>query len=174
MKVREVTIKDNLAYISLTKDYVSILNVEDLYLVSDFNWRAEIAFKSNGEVRTVYAVRKPKVSETYDSTVRMHRIIVNCPVNFQVDHINGNGLDNRRENLRVVTDSQNTQNQRIKSSNKSGYKGVFWHKQRNKWVAQIGIENRQIYLGSFSNIEEAVLEYEKASEKLHKEYKHRQ
>ena len=174
MKVREIVIKEELAHIMLTKGHTCILNVEDLSLVSEFNWRSEIALKPNGEIRTVYAVRKPRVSETYTCTVRMHRIILNCPDNLQVDHVNGNGLDNRRENLRIVTESQNTQNQRIKSSNKSGHKGVFWHKHRNKWMAQIGIEGRQIYLGSFINIEDAVFEYERASEKLHKEYKYRQ
>ena len=93
--------------------------------------------------------------------VRMHRIIMNPPDSMQVDHINGNRLDNRRCNLRIVTNQQNSWNRRDP-------KGYSWHKKANKWMAHIKVSYKDIYLGLFDTEEEARQAYLDAKQELHK------
>ena len=82
-----------------------------------------------------------------------------------IDHINHNGLDNRKENLRFVTRAQNQQNRRSTKNSSSQYKGVGWHKASNKWRAKIGHKGKQTYLGLFTCEHQAALAYnEKALE----------
>ena len=76
--------------------------------------------------------------------------------NDQIDHINRNRSDNRIANLREVSHKQNMQNRSKSSNNTSGHPGVYWHKQSSKWVAQIMHNQKQIHLGCFTNLEEAV------------------
>ena len=73
-----------------------------------------------------------------------------------VDHINGNSLDNRRLNLRIVKQQQNIRNRGgAQSNSKSGIRGVYWHKQRNKWASTIRHNGKNISLGLYDDIEEA-------------------
>lgn len=92
-------------------------------------------------------------------SVSMHRLIMSPPDNMQVDHINGNGLDNRRSNLRLLTHDENQWNQRgATRTNTSGYIGVTFKKgqPRNKpWTAHISHQNRKIVIGYFATAEEA-------------------
>ena len=88
----------------------------------------------------------------------------------EIDHINGNKSDNRIKNLRDVTTSQNQMNRGKPVNNKSGFKGVFWHKSGKKWCASIGINGRNIYLGLFESKSEANDAYMYASKKLHREF----
>ena len=81
------------------------------------------------------------------------------PEGFVVDHINGIRDDNRIENLRICTFQENHFNRGKQSNNKSGYKGVSWHKQKQKWVAQIKIEGRNKFLGFFTDPEKAYEAY---------------
>lgn len=83
---------------------------------------------------------------------KMHRIITECPSDMQVDHINHDGLDNRRENLRIVNRSQNYMNTRLRGDNSSGIKGVCWDKRDRKWIAYI--QGRHI--GRFDSLKEAI------------------
>lgn len=83
------------------------------------------------------------------------------------DHINGNTLDNRRSNLRVVTRTQNNQNVTIRKHNKSGYKGVSLEKKTGRWVAVIQANNKRIHLGTFDTPEEAYAAYCEAAKKYH-------
>lgn len=73
-----------------------------------------------------------------------------------VDHVNGNGLDNRRANLRAVTQSQNSQNLKLRSDNSSGHRGVSWNKLRNKWYAYTRREGIMKGLGFYDDLDEAV------------------
>tara|TARA_R110002153_G_scaffold243104_1_gene398385 strand:+ start:62 stop:532 length:471 start_codon:yes stop_codon:yes gene_type:complete len=86
--------------------------------------------------------------------------------NNQIDHININSLDNRIENLRVLTASQNNRNRNKFKNCSSIYKGVSWHKRDKKWFARINIDGKNKYLGQFDNEEEAHLAYEKEYEEL--------
>ena len=85
----------------------------------------------------------------------LHRIIMGEPEDLVVDHINGDPLDNRRENLRIVTQQQNNMNVSMNKRNKSGVAGVCWDKTSNKWRAEIMYKKKSIYLGRFDNLEEA-------------------
>ena len=84
----------------------------------------------------------------------------------QIDHINHNRSDNRLDNLRVVTNQQNTYNQKKRKTNASGFTGVGWHKRICKWQAQIQADGKKVCLGYFENIEAAVAARKAAEENL--------
>lgn len=90
-------------------------------------------------------------------TVRLHSFIMNPSGGCVVDHINRNKLDNRRENLRVVPKQVNSWNHKIISTNKSGYNGVYWSKECDKWAVQICRDGYRKHIGLFDSIEKAVL-----------------
>jgi hypothetical protein len=87
--------------------------------------------------------------------------------NGVVDHINGVKSDNRLENLRDVTQAQNSRNQAAPKNNKSGFKGVHWHVRRNKWCASIRLNRKLIHLGYFDTPQEAATAYDEGSLKYH-------
>ena len=97
----------------------------------------------------------------------LHRVILGQPNGKDVDHINRNPLDNRRENLRICTHQQNQFNKTKRSDNTSGYKGVYFHKQKQKFRAQIMVDKKPKHLGYFDTAERAHEEYQKAALKLH-------
>lgn len=82
----------------------------------------------------------------------------------QIDHINGNKLDNRWNNLRLADPSQNNANCPARARNTSGFKGVTWHKRNRRWQAQIRVRGKPIYLGQFDKIEDAAQAYSRAAE----------
>jgi hypothetical protein len=92
------------------------------------------------------------------------------PHGLEIDHIDRDGLNNRRENLRVSTPSQNSQNSRKNSLNTSGFKGVFFQKGLGKWRAQIKTNGKRKSLGCFLSPEEAHEAYCRASDKYHGEF----
>lgn len=85
----------------------------------------------------------------------LHRLIMEPPQGMVVDHINHDGLDNRKENLRVVTHQQNMQNQLINKNNKSGFKNVSWCETNQKWVARVKVDGKYCYLGNYNDAESA-------------------
>ena len=94
--------------------------------------------------------------------VYMHRQIAK-PGNLYVDHINGNSLDNRRDNLRACSSSENLANTRVSKANSSGFKGVYYSKARAKWIAQKRIDGRTFNLGGFDTAQQAALAYDEAA-----------
>ena len=105
--------------------------------------------------------------------IRVHRIIYFMFYGYLprvVDHINGNTLDNRIENLRAATHSQNSWNAKISKRNKSGVKGVSWHKTASKWVAHIGIKRKLVYLGLHESLQQAEQAVKQARLNLHGEF----
>lgn len=103
-------------------------------------------------------------------TVILSRFLLGAPFGLQVDHINRNPLDNRRKNLRLCTLRQNSFNVGIKKSNKSGYSGIDFRKDRKKWRATIRIDGIKKSLGHFDTIKEAVSARKKAEKKYYKEF----
>jgi len=105
--------------------------------------------------------------------LRIHRIIYlmfNGFVPKQIDHIDGNTLNNKIENLRSASHSENMQNKCIQKNNTSGVKGVFWEKYAKKWRAQIKVDNKKIYLGLFLDLKEAEQIILEARKKYHGEF----
>lgn len=103
-------------------------------------------------------------------TIFMHRVILNTPLGYETDHSNGDGLDNRKENLRIATASQNKWNRNKYKNNTSGYKGVSWEKDRGRWRAYIILKTERIHLGYFNDKHEAARAYNAAAIKYHGEF----
>jgi hypothetical protein len=101
---------------------------------------------------TGYAAREQQ-RDRQRTRIYLHRAILGLTYGdgFQADHINCDRLDNRRENLRVVTNAENKQNKRLYSNNKSGFRGVCWQKAAQKWEASYRIQGKQHYLGLFDD-----------------------
>ena len=87
-----------------------------------------------------------------------------------VDHENGNGLDNRRTNLRIATTSQNNRNTALRSTNSSGYKGVSWNNENQRWKAQIQTDGTKTFLGYFDDLLDAAQAYNDAALEQHGEF----
>lgn len=104
-------------------------------------------------------------------TFFMHRMILKIKErNIYTDHINGDKLDNRKENLRKCTLQENNFGRGKKKDNTSGYKGVYFNKDTQKWMARIAANNKRYYLGLFEKKEEAFKAYRKASLIYHGKY----
>lgn len=99
-------------------------------------------------------------------TVMMHHLVMPPPTGLIVDHVNFNGLDNRRGNLRVCTHSQNRMNTRKPCKTVSRFKGVHLDPKANKWRVQINIDRDRISLGSFASEIRAALQYDRAARLL--------
>ncbi len=93
----------------------------------------------------------------------MHRVILKAPGGLDVDHINGDGLDNRRINLRVCTRSQNLANQGTQARNLSGCKGVSWDKRTGRWITFISVNSKNHNLGRFDDLQTARAAYQAAA-----------
>lgn len=88
----------------------------------------------------------------------------------QIDHINGDRSDNRLENLREADNSENNRNRGVQKNNKSGFKGVGFHKQTQKWRAKIKLHGKNYHLGLFDEVEDAARAYSAAAERLHGDF----
>lgn len=101
-------------------------------------------------------------------SIYLHRFILNAPHGTIVDHINGNTLDNRRSNLRLVSVQDNTRNRKMDRRNKSGYRGVIFS--YGKWRAYIRVDGKHVSLGRFDNKMEAAMAYNKGAMKYFGEH----
>jgi len=93
----------------------------------------------------------------------MHRVILNAPSNKEIDHINGNGLDNRESNLRVCSHLENMRNRKLHKNNTSGFKGVSLYRRNRKWRSEINVNKKTIVLGSFNSVIDAAKAYDAAA-----------
>lgn len=150
--------------IPLTQGYVALVDDEDYAGASAFNWCVEIR---DGGAR-YYARRRTRTWETcVAGQITLHQWLTGWP---RTDHINGNGLDNRRANLRPVTNTQNSANRRRGRNNTSGFKGVSWRKDIQCWTAYIRGNGQASHLGMFDNAEAAARAYDAAALTLWGEY----
>jgi len=149
--------------IALTKNQTAYVSDEDYFDLLQYRWQA----RWNGFM--YYAVRNIKQGVN----IYMHRQIaekMGLDLSEQIDHIDGNGLNNQRENLRSATSSQNGFNRNKQNNNTSGFKGVFFDKRRSNYFAQIRINGKSIRLGTFDDINEAVKAYQEAAKKYRGEF----
>lgn len=150
--------------IQLTQGKVALVDDEDFEYLNQWKWYAN---KLNVKF---YARRNVRINKKNAGYLLMHRFIMNPDIGLVVDHINGNTLDNRKCNLRICTYSGNRWNSFKTIDNKSGYKGVHWHKLGKKWKATIEINKTKHYLGLFHNIKQAAKAYNEAAIKFHGEF----
>jgi len=152
--------------ISLTQDCVALVDDEDYDRVNALKWHVRRTGK------TAYASHSLWLKEEKRYTqIHMHRFIVNAPLELDVDHVDGDGLNNTRQNLRPATRSQNVANRHHGNTSKSGFIGVKSHYKR--WKARIGSYNRKNapkHLGSFVTPEEAARAYDKAAKERYGEF----
>lgn len=161
--IRPIRIDGNLAYVPLTQGYEAVIDAADVPLVAEWAWCAKMGRN------TVYAMRRD-YSGVKPRDVLMHRAIMGNPAGFEIDHIDGDGLNNCRANLRLATHQQNMRNQRTRSDNTSCFKGVDWNKRDLKWQARIGLNGKRVSLGYFDTPEAAYAAYCSASAELHGQF----
>jgi hypothetical protein len=139
--------------IELTQGKIALIDDEDYELVSAFTW---CAHKMSN---CFYATSRTSRKEGKRKLLYMHRLIMNAPKGIEVDHINGNGLDNRRSNLRLCSHKENSQN---KHRRIPGNKGISWHSRDKKWTAQYWKDGIQHHVGYFLTEEQAIKAYNEA------------
>ncbi len=144
----------------------AIVDAEDYSFLSRWKWQ----HSNNG-----YALRTTNVGGRVKNggkrvTILMHRLILQPPDGMVVDHINGNKLDNRRENIRISSQSENCQSRRMAKNNTSGFKGVSWGERSKKWLSYITIKGKLKLLGEFKDPISAAIAYNMAARFYFKEY----
>ncbi len=160
MKPRPIKIIDGIGYVPLTQGKTAIVDAEDVPLIKDQNW-----YVQKGR-DTFYARTRDK--KTRD-TILMHMVFV--PNVIEVDHKDGDGLNNRRGNLRKSTPSQNRCNwTHLRRNNPSGYCGVALSPRGDGWYARAAINGKSKYLGRFGTPEDAARAYDEAAREHYGEF----
>jgi len=146
--------------IPLTQGKYATVDPEDYEELVKYKWHAK---RSDGRF---YAERTVK-----QKNIKMHEVIIGTVEGKVIDHINHNGLDNRKANLRFATVQQNTWNQRKSRGNYSSqYKGVAWSKSRKKWRTRITINGRVMFIGHFDDEKAAAMAYDVKAKELFGDY----
>jgi hypothetical protein len=140
--------------INLSENKKALIDDDDYDLISQFKW-----FSSKN--RNVFYAEKTDFIGSKKIKTKMHRLILNITnKKNQIDHIDGNGLNNKKNNLRICSHSTNLRNCKTPSTNTSGYKGVCWH--NNRWEARMKVNGKIINFGNFNNKDKAIESIKKA------------
>jgi len=131
------------------------VDLDDINRVNEHEW-----FYSNGYIKALIN----------DKWVTLHRFIMNPSAEQIVDHIDGDKLNNMKENLRLCSKAENQRNQKIHKNNTSGYKGVRWNEKDKRWRAYIRKDSKSIYIGNFKELKEAVIAYNNKAIELFGEF----
>jgi len=147
----------DVAYVPLTKGLEATIDAADIPKIEGVNW---CTLTASGRVYAFRGIGKGQA-------VLMHRALVSAPTGMHVDHIDGDGLNNRRSNLRVATRHENAQNARLSKANTSGAKGVSWCKTTGRWKAQIMANRKAVLVGRYDTVEAAAAALDFARDFLH-------
>jgi hypothetical protein len=142
---------DGTILVPLTKGAFAVIDPVDAERVLAFSWNLS---------STGYAHRS-------GGRGSMHRFILDAPPGWEVDHVNGDTLDNRRSNLRLATHSENMRNSRLSSRNTSGFRGIYRQSDTYRWVARVRVRGATHHIGSFATREEAAAARDRLAQELH-------
>lgn len=149
--------------IALTQGKFALVDDEDYEYLNQFKWYA------HKKKNTYYAKRELWINKK-NVVLPMHKAILNPEIGQVCDHIDGDGLNNQRSNLRLCIKAENCRNQRIRTGTSSKFKGVSFQPSRNKWTAYITIDYKRISLGRFLSEEDAAKAYDAKAKVLHGEF----
>lgn len=158
--------------ILISKDKIALVDDIDSDLLQ-FKWYAS---KSGKNCILIYAVRSIYIDVHTTKHVKMHRTIMERKLGRTllkdelIDHINHDGLDNRRKNLRLASHLDNVRYHRKGECATSKYIGVYWSKDHNRWVSRIHVNKKIIHLGYFRNEDDAAIAYNEAADKYFKKF----
>jgi hypothetical protein len=140
--------------LTMTSGHTLVVDDADASIAASRSWQAQ-----PGKSGTFYAAGLIDGKKVY-----LHRLIMQAGQGQRVDHINGNGLDNRRDNLRLCSNAENMRNMRVSPlRGSSAFKGVSWNRRRNKWRAYIVKDGRQLSIGYFTNESDAARSYDRTA-----------
>jgi len=148
--------------IPLTRGFFAKVDDADFEMLNKYKWHVSKSRNIN------YAKRNVKVDGKWITTDNMHQQIMNTPKGKMVDHRDGDGLNNQRDNLRIVTTSQNCMNAKVRVDSKTGYKGVS--KSGKKYAVHLGVNSTRKYLGCYATAQEGAKIYNKAALKYFGEF----
>jgi hypothetical protein len=134
--------------IKLSQGKVTLVDYEDYEYLNQWKWYTQKVKNTFYAIRTDRTTGKAK-------TIRIHQVIMKTPIGMEVDHKDGNGLNNQKYNLRNCTKHQNSMNKKLYENTSSKYKGVSYYPRYQKWVAYITLNRKRIFLGYFSKETEA-------------------
>jgi hypothetical protein len=143
----------------ITRGEITLIDESDWGLVCKYNWTLHIP-DNRKYARCHYEGKK----------IYLHRLLLNAKPGEIVDHKNGDGLDNRRNNIRLATQSQNTANCTTSIKTASGFRGVYFDKRSGLWQAKIKFNYKSNFLGSYKTTDEAAKVYDEAAFKLFGEF----
>lgn len=146
------------------KNHITLVDDEDFEYLDQWFWSFDRRYVYRKEYLGMDG-GKQKYKKIY-----LHRLIMNTPEGFDTDHINHDKLDNRKENLRIVSRSQNNMNQRPQIGRTSKYKGVHWNKRGGNWKSEIKMNGKSKWSRVFKTEQEAVIAYNKAAKELFGEF----
>lgn len=156
----------NQSHIVTTNGYKVFVDCADLELVSGYSWHAA----KHARAHTRYAQTNIKGADGKHRSLLMHRLILDPPKGMVVDHVDMDGLNNTRANIRVCTKGESQRNRRNAETSAIPYKGVSFVKHAKKYKANIKVDYKYIVIGHFSTAIDAAKAYDDMALKLHGEY----